>query len=288
MKPDDGGDGRANARPLLWPLPLAFIATVLAALVANVAVAIACLVVLKKPFDEKGITSFATSIAGISVSGATTAVVLGGAGLVAALASGESPKDHLRLGPSGARGWQILHFAAATFAMGLLFGALADLLPFPHNSILDVIGRALATTSPPMFVVTLLCLSVAPGIGEELFFRGYLQGRLERRIPTFAAVLIASVLFGLFHFDLKQSIYASFVGVFLGVIVAKTGSLRASIVPHALSNATGLVLARLGIGPEGPVAKTIVLVLAAVTVISAIVLLARMPRRDTGADRAQG
>jgi CAAX protease family protein len=72
---------------------------------------------------------------------------------------------------------------------------------------------------------------------EELFFRGLVQNLLERRIGRYGALLLASVLFGLSHFNKGASfnwryvLLASIAGVFYGR--AWQRRLFASSVTHA-------------------------------------------------------
>jgi uncharacterized protein len=74
---------------------------------------------------------------------------------------------------------------------------------------------------------------------EELFFRGLVQNLLERRIGRYGALALASVLFGLSHFN-KGAIFnwryvllATIAGVFYGRAWRSQRRLFASSVTHA-------------------------------------------------------
>jgi membrane protease YdiL (CAAX protease family) len=76
-------------------------------------------------------------------------------------------------------------------------------------------------------------------LGEEFFFRGFLQHVLMRRTGSDAAGLIlASVLFGIAHLPYRPNwrfaALASVLGLFCGLAYIKARSMRASMVTHAL------------------------------------------------------
>jgi uncharacterized protein len=76
---------------------------------------------------------------------------------------------------------------------------------------------------------------------EEFFFRGILQQVLAKRTSKIAALLVASVVFGLGHLTFahrfpnwKMALMAGIAGVFYGIAYLRAGSVRASMVTHAL------------------------------------------------------
>jgi membrane protease YdiL (CAAX protease family) len=83
-----------------------------------------------------------------------------------------------------------------------------------------------------------LCLGLAfaPGILEELLFRGYVQRGLERRIGAPGAVLVAAALFGLVHGEPVHAAAAFVLGIYLGLAAVLAGSVRAAIACHVVNN----------------------------------------------------
>ncbi len=77
---------------------------------------------------------------------------------------------------------------------------------------------------------------------EEFFFRGILQQLIRRESSSeFAAIFITSVIFGAAHLyfsklfpNWKMAVLATIHGIFLGHAYARAGSVRASMVTHAL------------------------------------------------------
>lgn len=78
---------------------------------------------------------------------------------------------------------------------------------------------------------------------EELTFRGLTVQILKRTGWRFWLInLIQAALFGLFHMNLIQGIYAFLLGLLLGYVCETYGSLKASILLHAVFNICGSYL----------------------------------------------
>jgi membrane protease YdiL (CAAX protease family) len=83
-----------------------------------------------------------------------------------------------------------------------------------------------------------LFFSVVPPFMEELLFRGYLQRRLLQRWHPAVAILVTSALFAGYHGNLPQMIVAFTLGIWLGVIAWRTGSIWPTMICHGFWNAT--------------------------------------------------
>ena len=77
-------------------------------------------------------------------------------------------------------------------------------------------------------------------VPEELFFRGWMQNLLERRVGPARALLITSVLFGLSHFNKRATIFnwryvllAALAGIFYGLAWRQERRVGASAITHA-------------------------------------------------------
>jgi membrane protease YdiL (CAAX protease family) len=88
---------------------------------------------------------------------------------------------------------------------------------------------------------TFLAMLWVVALAEEFFFRAFLQGILTQRLKSGTAGLItASVLFGLAHLpyrafpNWRYVAVATVLGLFCGLAMQKAGSVRASMVTHAL------------------------------------------------------
>lgn len=89
-------------------------------------------------------------------------------------------------------------------------------------------------------------------IVEELTFRGAIQGWLHRHgVRPWVAIVVASVAFGIMHMNPLQIVFASLLGMVLGYVYWRTGSLWLPCLIHICNN----TLASLSVllMPEGAV-----------------------------------
>ena len=86
----------------------------------------------------------------------------------------------------------------------------------------------------------LLLVVVAP-VTEELLFRGLIQRGFLGRYRKWPALLAASALFALLHINPYQLASGFLIGVYLGWLLAGTGSLVPALLGHAVVNALALL-----------------------------------------------
>ncbi|WP_309045897.1 CPBP family intramembrane glutamic endopeptidase [Marinobacter sediminicola] len=104
---------------------------------------------------------------------------------------------------------------------------------FPDNLGQQMRGLHRFASGYSWFVLFLL--SVFAGVGEELLFRGAVQGWLVEHTNTATGVLLASVLFGLVHYaSFTYFIVATCLGLVLGVAYSVTDSLLLVMVWHGV------------------------------------------------------
>jgi membrane protease YdiL (CAAX protease family) len=77
-----------------------------------------------------------------------------------------------------------------------------------------------------------LLLAGTAGICEELLFRGPIQTSLLRRMPPWAALLLGGFFFALVHNDATGLLGRTFLGVVLGWMVYRTGSIFPALLAH--------------------------------------------------------
>jgi membrane protease YdiL (CAAX protease family) len=111
---------------------------------------------------------------------------------------------------------------------------------------IDTLVREVSGTAP---LLVLLAIGLAPALGEELLFRGFLQRWLSLRLSGPVAVLGAAALFGLAHLDVVHGPAAFLLGAYLGTLAWLGRSLLPAILCHATNN-TVAVLGVQGVIPE--------------------------------------
>jgi len=116
----------------------------------------------------------------------------------------------------------------------------------------------IARYQPQYFISTIIFQLIFTGVCEEIYFRGYIQSRLNKdfnhpyiskNLKFGPGVTIAALLFGLAHvfnpfyliignfeYNIFSGIFAAQVGMLLGLIREKTDSLLIPILIHGLYN----------------------------------------------------
>ncbi|WP_039766692.1 CPBP family intramembrane glutamic endopeptidase [Caldicellulosiruptor sp. F32] len=99
--------------------------------------------------------------------------------------------------------------------------------------------RFISSEATALIVFTIV---VAAPIFEEFVFRGLIFGTmLENQMNIYLAVIIQALLFGLFHSNLYQGMFAFFIGVFSALVLYWTNSIWNSIIFHATVNSFRLI-----------------------------------------------
>jgi uncharacterized protein len=118
-------------------------------------------------------------------------------------------------------GW----YAPLAIALGLTMGFLHAHAVWPRPSALAV-----------GYLFTFMFIAIP----EELFFRGWMQNLLERRLGRTPALLVTAVLFGLSHFNKRAAhfnwryvVLAALAGIFYGRAWRRDRRVGASAITHA-------------------------------------------------------
>ena len=106
-----------------------------------------------------------------------------------------------------------------------------------------------ALTAHPLLTIGLTALLA--GVCEELMFRGPIQRALTRRLPAGVAILLTALLFAGLHLDLHGLAIRTALGVILGWLVWRGGSIFPAMLLHGLYDATALTVATLELRRAG-------------------------------------
>lgn len=91
-------------------------------------------------------------------------------------------------------------------------------------------------------VMTLVYVLLIGPVSEELIFRGAILDRFYLAFPFLLANALQAVLFGVYHMNLIQGLYAFCLGFVLGMVRHVSGSILVSMLTHILFNSTSYVL----------------------------------------------
>jgi membrane protease YdiL (CAAX protease family) len=91
--------------------------------------------------------------------------------------------------------------------------------------------------------IDLALIAFFAGVGEEFFFRGWMQNALVHRSGAILGILITSAIFGLLHYlSTTYAIYALITSIYLGMIYFITGNLYIVMAIHVLYDFVALVV----------------------------------------------
>ena len=139
-----------------------------------------------------------------------------------------------------------------------------SLWPFAHEALVFLNRWELVTFDPrtmeaarqlvdkirgisPVLVVG--ALAVVPAMCEEFFFRGFLMAAFQRSMSGTRAVILSSILFGLFHLVAIEQLHferlvpSTCLGLVLGWVCLRSGSALPGMLLHASHNALLLMAA---------------------------------------------
>jgi membrane protease YdiL (CAAX protease family) len=169
--------------------------------------------------------------------------------LLAALAlarlSREPTRTRLGLHPGRARAPALALLVGGTVALSHGLDGVLELTGWREHSALADLDLHLTGARGSDLALALLGIGIAPGIAEEVLCRGFVQRGLERRLPAGLAIGLAALVFGGLHLDPIHAAFATVLGAYLGAAAWLAGSVRASILCHAVNNLAAVVVTAL-------------------------------------------
>ena len=181
----------------------------------------------------------------LAITIAFTEILLAGVALFAAEWSGPSITERLRLGPSALPAWAYLVAPVGMLGASDAASAIVRLVGLPSVS-LPMFHDA-SHGQPATFAVLLIAGTLGAGFAEEALFRGYIESVLVARWSKRAAIVATAACFGLMHLDIAHTPIAFMLGLYLGVVAERAGSIRVTIFAHAINNAVSFLLDRFAI-----------------------------------------
>ena len=171
---------------------------------------------------------------------------------------------------------QVLLLFPFGYAVLNILGIAIALLEAAMGTSATVTTQDIVSGGVPLWATFTLGVFVAPFM-EEVVFRNLTYKKASGFGKT-PYIIWSAVMFGLFHLNFGQSIYAAVLGVVLAIVMLKTGSLKTVALIHMLINFSGGI----GIGSVALstnneiiiIAYTVfVYVLMAVGVVCGVILL---------------
>lgn len=124
---------------------------------------------------------------------------------------------------------------AISFLLNLVYIVRPDVMQ-NYTKVMESLG-----SGNPSFFSVFYVVITAP-IVEEMLMRGLCLVILRKEFPFWVANIIQAFYFGMIHLNLVQGIYAFLLGMVLGAVVKRYGTLKASMYLHFVINFSGQLL----------------------------------------------
>lgn len=172
-------------------------------------------------------------------------------------------------------------------------------------TILSFFGETVTSSVPipenlPMYFFGLFVIALAPGICEEVMFRGTIMnayGNMGKK----KAIIYSAMLFGLFHLNLQNLVGPIFLGLILGITAYKTNSIYSSMLGHTLNNGIAVTIGYFAMKAQSKIedvpayevshqaqmliALAVVSVFALVSLFILIKLIKKLPQAESTTDQ---
>jgi sodium transport system permease protein len=176
---------------------------------------------------------------------ATQLGLVAGPALIMTIVLARSPRQTLLLNTP--RAWTVpvaLLLAVALHPLALMLArGIEATYPLNEDMLRRLEGLTQVAQRAELWQL-LLVMALTPAICEELAFRGFILSGLRHLGSSWSAVVISSLLFGLTHGLLQQSLSAIAVGIVIGYVALQTNSLLPGAVFHFTYNSLTLLSGR--------------------------------------------
>lgn len=153
---------------------------------------------------------------------------------------------HLKREPKAS--YALMAAAAAGLALGL--NILAELVSAAELS--GAYIQVARKQHSAFLAIGLICYGVIAPVAEEVLFRGIIYGNLRRMMRLIPATGVSAALFGFYHGNVVQGIYAFAMGCLIAYAYEYFGDFRAAVGIHMGANILVYVLSFAGFAPSGP------------------------------------
>ncbi len=125
----------------------------------------------------------------------------------------------------------------------LAFSWTSQLIPPPPEFTQKMLEMLSLTNDDYSMFTLIVIIAVLPGICEEFAFRGLILSGFLRSFSPVWAIVFTALCFGLAHMSLYRFIPTAVLGIMLGYVAWKTGSIWLPVLIHILNNANSVWVA---------------------------------------------
>ena len=185
----------------------------------------------------------------------------------------------------GRKGWSMaLIVSAMALAGAFVIEPISMLLPEMSEIMKSAMKMLL---DGPVWIV-LISVSIFAPFFEEWLCRGIILRGLLKKVKPAWAIVISALIFGLIHGNLWQAIPAFIIGVILGYVYYKTGSLKLTMLMHCVNNTLSVIVSRIPAFEDveffaevmSPWAYVLVVLAFAAVLASGLVIMKSIPLKE--------
>lgn len=129
------------------------------------------------------------------------------------------------------------------------------------------------------FLISFIATAIIPALVEEFACRGLILGSLKKYGEGFSIIASAAV-FGIIHGNFEQIPFAFLIGIVLGFITVKSGSIWLACLIHGFNNAVSVIMSYLTGGMSDDLQVIIYNVYLMVALIIGIFGICLLSKRD--------
>lgn len=131
------------------------------------------------------------------------------------------------------------------------------------------------TLYSPSLLWQIIAIGIIVPIGEESLFRGIGYHMCRKHLSMIPSMIITSLIFGLYHGNLVQFVYASILGFFLAYFREKYQNIVAPILVHMVANLWSVFLTQFKdiLTEETITAKVLLGILTPIAIASTIMMV---------------
>ena len=101
-------------------------------------------------------------------------------------------------------------------------------------------------TGDKSLLFLLFWMGIVAPVAEEIVFRWLIYLRIRDTMGVWVSAVLSAVLFGIYHGNLVQGIYAALLGVFIAYLFEMSGNLYSCILLHIGANVWSLLISQYG------------------------------------------
>jgi len=118
--------------------------------------------------------------------------------------------------------------------------------PLPENikstleqfkQLIEEIYKLLVTsTSISELFIVIITIALIPAVAEEFLFRGLIQRTFEKKLTPMRSAIVTGIIFGAYHLNPFSFVPLALIGIYLGFLTMRTGSIWVSVTTHFFNN----------------------------------------------------